>query len=288
MRTMVDSTNIIDDPLAAQIVLYYCDGAYAVSEATVRARFPNAILVPCSAVGSDSGIVGDVEPGCMTIPQAIAWVVMRRSHDVDPTLYCNEMNTWAPLRAAFVAAGVPEPHYGVADYDDVDVIPPGAVFKQDKNSALTGGHFDQSVVLDYWPGVDGLFNSSQGELDMASADQILAAVTMPLPPVPARLAAYTAAQLDQVILNSTWDGIASVYGTDSRDWLYLRAHPIGIGQAIANLKVNGQPATVDLSAIIAAETAAQAALAAIKAEEDALKAQVTNVEANLNAPRPPA
>lgn len=166
-RRMVDSTNINDEP-AADLVLYYCDGDFAVSEATVRARFPKAILVPCSAVGTNSGTVGDCEPGCMTEDQLVTWVVERRAAGVDPTGYVNEMHGWAPARAAFAAHGVPEPHWGVADYDDVGIIPPGAVFKQDKNSALTGGHFDESVVVDFWPGVDNAAGGVEGVDDMTN------------------------------------------------------------------------------------------------------------------------
>jgi hypothetical protein len=155
----VDSTNIYDDPLGAAVVLYYCDGIFAVSEATVRARFPNALLVPVSAVGTNAGIVGDVEPGCMTIAQGIAWVVARRAAGHDPTIYCNELNAWPGVRAAFAAAGVAQPHYLVADYDGIAAIPAGAIGKQYENSTLTGGHFDRSVIAAYWPGVSGVYGA---------------------------------------------------------------------------------------------------------------------------------
>ena len=157
MRKMVDSTNIYDDPTTYSMVLYYCDGIYAVAESTVRARFPTAILVPCSAVGTNSGIVGDCEPGCMTYQAVIAWVKARRAAGFDPTVYCNYMHDLVPLKVAFTNAGVPWPHWFVSDYDGVEVIPAGCVAKQDKNSAMTGGHFDESVCLDFWPGVDGVY-----------------------------------------------------------------------------------------------------------------------------------
>jgi hypothetical protein len=153
-RTLVDSTNIQDDPTWAQLVAYYIDGIYATTEAAVRARFSNAVLVPISAIGTNAGIVGDVEPGCMTIPQAVTWVGWRRAAGVDPTLYVNETYGWAPCRAAFQAAGIPEPHWWVADYDGIGVIPVGAVAKQYENPTLTQGHFDLSVAADFWPGVD--------------------------------------------------------------------------------------------------------------------------------------
>jgi hypothetical protein len=157
---MADSTNVQDDPTSVQLVAYYIDGIYQTSVAPVIARFPNAVLVPISAIGTNAGIVGDVEPGCMSPAQGVAWVQMRRATGVDPTLYVNETYGWGPVRQAFQAAGVAEPHYWVANYDGVQSIPAGAVAKQYANPTLTHGHFDLSVVADYWPGVDaGLFGS---------------------------------------------------------------------------------------------------------------------------------
>jgi hypothetical protein len=157
MRYMYDSTNIQDDPAGAHMVAYYVDGIFATSVAPVIARFPNAVLVPISAIGTNAGIVGDVEPGCLSPAQGVAWVVMRRATGADPTLYVNETYGWGPLRSLFQQMGVPEPHYWVADYDGIAVVPPGAVAKQYANPTLTHGHFDLSVVADHWPGVDGLY-----------------------------------------------------------------------------------------------------------------------------------
>jgi hypothetical protein len=149
-----------------------------------------------------------------------------------------------------------------------------------------GTHTEFGVGVDrgdYDDWFGGLYGGGQGGLggfEMLDVNdpvvkQLIAAVTMPLPPRPARLVAYTDAQLDEVVKNSTWDGIATVYGPESRDWLYLRAHPIGISQAVANLKVNGQPATVDLTQLIAAE-------AAIKAELDEVRTGVEGIKAKTD------
>lgn len=154
-RALFDSTNIYDIPTTAPMVGYYVDGIYAVSAATVRARFPNAVLVGISAVGTDNGIVGDVEPGCMSPQQAVQWVRYRRLANADPTIYCNETYGWTLVRSAFRAAGVPEPHYWCANYDGVAALRPGEVARQYANPTLTHGHYDLSVVADYWPGVDG-------------------------------------------------------------------------------------------------------------------------------------
>jgi hypothetical protein len=163
-RVMVDSTNVADDPASAQLVAYYVDGIYATTAAVVRSRFPNAVLVPISAIGTNNGIVGDQEPGCMDISQAITWVEERRAAGLDPSIYVNETYGWPGARHAFDASGVAEPHWWVADYDGIAVVPSGAVAKQYENPPMDGGHFDLSVVADYWPGVDGQFSGGSGSL----------------------------------------------------------------------------------------------------------------------------
>jgi hypothetical protein len=66
------------------------------------------------------------------------------------TVYCNT-SEWPQVRAAFQNAGVTEPNYWVAQYDNNPTIPAGAVAKQ-----YIGDYqgYDKSVVADYWPGVD--------------------------------------------------------------------------------------------------------------------------------------
>jgi hypothetical protein len=155
MRTLYDSTNINDIPSNAQMVGYYVDGIYAVAEATVRARFPNAVLVSISAIGENKGTVGDVEPGCMTPEYAVGWIKWRRAAGVDPSLYVNA-SAWTRQRQLIQAAGIPEPHYWVADWRNYPdpTIPTDAVARQYGGSAQTGKHYDISSVADAWPGVD--------------------------------------------------------------------------------------------------------------------------------------
>lgn len=173
---MYDSTNPAAIPATAQLVGGYTDGIYGPAfkaldrssvgwDAAAWARFPNSVHVLISAVGTDTGTVGDVEPGCMTPAQGVHWTQMRRQAGVDPTIYCNQTYGWGPVRQAFKAAGVTEPHYWVANYDRVIVIPAGAVAKQYANPTLSGGAYDLSVVADFWPGVD-----NGGEVDQYSKD----------------------------------------------------------------------------------------------------------------------
>lgn len=148
-RTMYDGITVANLPATATMVAGYVDGLYS-NIAALAARFPNATRVPIAVFPStDDGIVLDVETGDATPAQAPGWVQMRRSHGVDPTVYCNS-DTWPAVRQAFAAAGVPEPHYWIAAYDNNPTIPAGAVAKQYQST----DPWDASVVADYWPGID--------------------------------------------------------------------------------------------------------------------------------------
>jgi hypothetical protein len=154
MRTMYDSTTAADIPAGAQMVGGYVDGKYAWTPAD-WARFPNATHVRIAVFATtNDGVVGDREQGDMTEAQLVTWVRMRRAAGVDPTGYCSESN-WAACRAAFAAAGEPEPHWWVASYPGAGaVIPAGAVAHQYADPITSGGHWDLSAVADYWPGID--------------------------------------------------------------------------------------------------------------------------------------
>jgi len=148
-RTMYDAVTVSRVPSTATMVAAYVDGHYA-NVAAMRDRFPNARLVTIAVFAStNAGTVLDVETGDATPTQAPGWVVKRRKAGVDPTVYCSE-SLWPSVRQAFRSLNVPEPHYWIAHYDSVPLIPEGAIAKQYKN---TPG-YDISVVADYWPGVD--------------------------------------------------------------------------------------------------------------------------------------
>jgi hypothetical protein len=150
---MFDSTTAADIPLSAELVGGYVDGEWQWTTSD-WALFPAARHVRIAVWAStDAGTVLDVESGNATPLEAPAWVQMRRAAGVDPTVYMSE-STWPAVRAAFTAQGVPEPHWWVAHYGVPAAIPAGAVAHQYADEALTGGHYDMSVVADYWPGVD--------------------------------------------------------------------------------------------------------------------------------------
>lgn len=148
-RTMYDGITAAALPANASMVAGYVDGHWPDANA-LSARFPRALVVRiATSAATNDGIVLDVENGDATPEEAVGWVLMRRGAGFDPSVYCGEP-VWPQVRAAFSARDVPEPHWWVARYDDVAVLPAGAVAKQYKTTPA----WDESVVADYWPGVD--------------------------------------------------------------------------------------------------------------------------------------
>lgn len=163
-RIMYDSTTPWAIPRDAEMVAYYVDGRYAWPQSWLD-LFPRAVKVSISAIGARTAQVGDVEVGCIWPPaNAVPWVRRARADGYDPTIYVNELNDWIHVRRAFWAAGEAEPYYWVARYNGVREIPPGAVARQfahphDGDGIAdrpweTGAHYDLSIAVDYWPGVD--------------------------------------------------------------------------------------------------------------------------------------
>ena len=182
-RIMFDSVNPFAIPADAKMVLVYVDGIYKWSQAG-RDRFRHAKQVTCSAIGAVTAQVGDVEKDCIWPPhKAPGWVLRARADGYDPTVYVNEMNDWGPVREAFRVAGVREPHYWVANYNGVRAIPAGSVGRQYAHPSTppgnpqgpwhTAGHWDESWIADYWPGVDngGPGGGGGNEDDVLSVDQ---------------------------------------------------------------------------------------------------------------------
>lgn len=150
MRTMYDSVNPENIPTSATLVAGYVDGLYRWSDAD-WARFPNSIHVRIACFAStNDGVVLDVETGDATPAQAPGWVQRRRAVGIDPTIYCNT-TIWPQVVAAFINAGVPQPHYWIAAYPGIGpTLYAGSVAHQYADP----GPYDLSVVADYWPGVD--------------------------------------------------------------------------------------------------------------------------------------
>lgn len=162
MRLMYDSTDPLAIPQNAPMVAGYIDGDSATRwDANDWVRFPNSVKVRIARrVSTNDGHVLDVEYGIPTVwpptQTIVQWVRMRRASGVEPTIYCNQLNDWGPIRNLFHDANEPEPNWWVARYNNDPTIPRGAIAKQYANPDVHGqGHYDLSSVADYWPGVDG-------------------------------------------------------------------------------------------------------------------------------------
>lgn len=248
MRTMYDSTSPWDIPRNAQLVAGYVDGRYTWPQAWWD-MFPNSVHVRISAVGRVTAPVGDVEDGCIwPVENAVDWVLRARADGYDPTIYINQANDWRPCKAAFAARGVPEPHWWVAKYDGVALVPPGAVAKQYAHPADPPGswpsgphevdkHYDVSAVDDYWPGID------KGDDDMNREEFLKTPLEMQFsdrrPPVESNIQAVLewTDNRHEVVMT----GLAGIQHT-----LAVLADRIG------KLETSGVPVTVDYQAMAVA------------------------------------
>lgn len=148
-RVCYDSVNAAHLPEGGDLYLGYIDGRYANADA-VRARFPGKRVVTVTVLGGDADMA-DVEPGDLTPQSVVGWVQRQRARGADPTVYCM-YSEWQTIRNNFHNAGVDEPHWFVAKYDNDPTLLPGAVGKQ--YGGDLPGNYDVSTVADYWPGVD--------------------------------------------------------------------------------------------------------------------------------------
>jgi hypothetical protein len=158
MRIMFDGIVPGEVPAGAQLYAAYLDGDWADYNAMV-ARYPHAVHVSIAvSAGYNGGQVLDVENGDATPAESVTWVVRRRAGGVDPTVYCS-MSNWPTVQSAFRSKGVAQPHYWIADYSlgNNPALPAGAIALQ----YVDHGGYDESVVADYWPGVDPAPGSSQ-------------------------------------------------------------------------------------------------------------------------------
>src|SRR5579864_138190 len=156
MRKVYDSTNPADIPVGVER-LGYCDGIYGPGGSDPNgwtdADLANCLAQIATQPGHDRGQIIDVERFDISPQQAPGEVQRRRDVGIDPTVYVS-FNAWAGVRQIFQALNVTEPHYLVADYDNNPTIPQDAIGKQYQNSPLSGGHYDVSNVVEFWPGVD--------------------------------------------------------------------------------------------------------------------------------------
>lgn len=184
MRIMYDSVDPYAIPAWADMVAGYVDGIYGPDHAAFGepgwspdgwARFPYAVKVGIAIKATTNyGQVADIENGDMTPSQAVQWVRMRRAAGIDPTVYCDRTNYEVVLNA-FQSAGEPLPHIWLATLDGTVLWLARQVAVQYQGSALTGGNYDKSLVLDYWPGVDAAPAPEPARLSVVEDDGVIRA-----------------------------------------------------------------------------------------------------------------
>lgn len=160
-RQMYDSTNLDDIPGSPALVGYYAAGPFQATPVQLARKAASILVGIADVPGTTAGTVVDVERGAVLPWEAPDEVQARRAVGKDPTVYVSVDNQPATI-TEFVRRGVPLPWWWLADWDGVVVIPAGAVAKQYEGSALTGAHYDLSVVADFWPGVDSAHGQGQG------------------------------------------------------------------------------------------------------------------------------
>lgn len=186
-------------------------------------RYPNAIPVSIAVAPDENAQVFDCENGNGTPDEMPAWVQRQRSLGTDPSVYCNQ-STWPAVINAFHTANVPEPHYWIANYDGVQVIPAGAVAKQYGGVTTKDSQgnviqsYDISIVADDWPGVDmaNEFSPAEHELLINAATVVTKSLTI------------AAIQEEHNAVLNTQTSVAA-----------LRGQVAGLNAAIAHISVNG-------------------------------------------------
>jgi len=140
---LYDSVDASVIPADAEAVAGYVDGRYRWSAAD-WARF-RGLKLGIAVFATDDGDVLDVEAGDATPDQAPGWVVRQRARGIDPIVYCSR-SAWPAVRAAFAAAGVPEPRWWIAQYDGDPTLAPGEWGHQYAGNVAPG--VDLSVIAD--------------------------------------------------------------------------------------------------------------------------------------------
>lgn len=157
MRTLHDALRASNIPQDAEMVGGYVDGE-AWSQADWD-RFPNAVKVRISAVGTNDGHVLDVERGNLTAEQTPQWLRMRRMQGVDPTVYCGHGHPGSgydqqDIIAACNAHQVALPHWWLSDATGEEHHIEGTVATQWAVDSQLHTGYDLSLVVDHWPGID--------------------------------------------------------------------------------------------------------------------------------------
>lgn len=150
-RIMADACNPAHIPDAVDVVAGYVAGNCVwPPEAWARFAGKPHVRITTDAMWHDADVL-DVERGAANVDQVVGWVNARRAAGFDPSVYMSEAQ-WDAVRAAVLRAGIAEPHYWVAAWNQQQSLQPGATAHQYDHDIAPG--YDVSVVADYWPGID--------------------------------------------------------------------------------------------------------------------------------------
>lgn len=182
MRRMYDSTKAADIPAGSELVMGYVDGSSAWSDADWK-LFPGRTTVRLCIFNNryDAQVI-DLEPGNNDAKGAVPWIREKWLRGETPTVYCFSDKgphgyTISDVRSECDAAGLKHPLFLITDFDNNPATfdpkgDPEIIGKQYANAALTGGHYDASVVADYWPGVDmsvqDIIDAVEGRYDLTN------------------------------------------------------------------------------------------------------------------------
>lgn len=156
---MFDSVTVSDLPEGGDLYLGYVNGKYKNFEA-VYERFHDKQVVSVATQANFDAVILDCERYDATPEQCPGWAQRQRERGQPPTIYTTA-GQWAAVRSEFHRQGVAEPEWFIAKYDNIAQPLPGAVAKQYGGSVA--GHYDLSIVSDYWLGVDML---TKDEMDL--------------------------------------------------------------------------------------------------------------------------
>lgn len=167
---MLDSTTAADIPdtfrgMPTELIAGYVDGSHAWTPADWD-RFPAHVRRVRLCIWNDrmDADAIDIEERNNDAKGAVPWVRAKWARGETPTVYCySDAGTRgyriSDVRRECDAAGVKRPLFWIAKWDnDPSTFDPSGdaaiIAKQYAGSKQTGGHFDASVVADFWPGVD--------------------------------------------------------------------------------------------------------------------------------------
>jgi hypothetical protein len=205
-RTMYDSITSGDIPLGRQMVAGYVDGTYAWTPAD-WARHLSSTQVRITVTGATlDADVADVENGDLTAAQGADWVKRMLAAGKRPTLYFSASRN-AEIDAAVSAAGVgPDDGWMKWSANWTGVVPgaPYGIAEQYANPGTSGGHYDLSLVADYWPGVDPVAGSTGSR--------------------PASLAGYTTANLLLLFASRSTAAFIADFGQAGYDYVSALYH----------------------------------------------------------------